>query len=230
MLNIRIFNFNLFQERCMVVWDRGPGAVIFDPGFSRAAERDALYACVEREKLRPEAILLTHAHFDHILGAAECARHFGIPVYLHPEDRRCLEQLAPMADAFRMPRADTAFPTLDVEDGQRLSLAGIEWEVIHTPGHSPGSVCYYCSASGDLFCGDTLFAGSIGRSDLPCGDYDREIVSIMEKLLPLPGPTRVHPGHGGDTTISDERTGNPFLQPFNEIDEDGNVDGITIDG
>ncbi len=214
----------------MLVWDRGPGAVIIDPGFIGPEERDALYACVEQEKLQPEAILLTHAHFDHTHGVAECARHFGIPVYLHPEDRCHLDELIPMADRFFRPRADLDLPLQDVTDGQRLTLAGMELEVIHTPGHSPGSTCYYCAASGDLFSGDTLFAGSIGRTDLPCADYDREIVSVMEKLLPLPGETRVHPGHGGDTTIAAERTGNPFLQPFNEKDENGNVDGIPIDG
>ena len=214
----------------MLVWDRGPGAVIIDPGFINATERDALYACVEQEKLQPEAILLTHAHFDHTLGVVECARHYGIPVYLHPDDRHSLHELIPLADTFFMPRPDLDLPMQDIADGQRLSLAGMELEVIHTPGHTPGSVCYYCSASGDLFSGDTLFAGTIGRTDLPCSDYDKEIVSIMEKLLPLPGGTRVHPGHGGDTTISGERTSNPFLQPFNEVDEDGNVDGISIDG
>ena len=230
MLNIGIFVCNLFRERCMLVWDRGPGAVILDPGFSTPEERDALYACVEREKLQPEAILLTHAHFDHIVGVAECAAHFSIPVYLHPEDRACLPVFAPMIDAFRLPRPDISFPVREIADGEVLKLAGMEFEVIHTPGHTPGGVCYYSRATGDLFSGDTLFAGSIGRSDLPCGDYDREIVSIMEKLLPLPGDTRVHPGHGSDTTIAAERTGNPFLQPFNEVDEYGNVDGVSIDG
>ena len=230
MLNIAVFVCNPFRERCMLVWDRGPGAVIVDPGFCRPEERDALYACVEREKLQPEAILLTHTHFDHVLGAAECAARFGIPAYLHPDDRARLQEYAAMAAPFQIPAAETDFPVRDVADGETLALAGMAFEVIHTPGHTPGGVCYYCRAAGDLFSGDTLFAGSIGRSDLPGGDYDREIVSIMEKLMPLPGETRVHPGHGGDTTIGAERAGNPVLQPFNEVDADGNVDGISIDG
>ena len=101
--------------------------------------------------------------------------------------------------------------------------------MIHTPGHSPGSVCYYIEESGDLFTGDTLFGGTIGRSDLRWGNYDDEIVSIMDKLIGLPSDVSIHPGHGGGSTIGRERTHNPFLIPFNEKDEKtGAVDGISF--
>jgi glyoxylase-like metal-dependent hydrolase (beta-lactamase superfamily II) len=107
----------------------------------------------------------------------------------------------------------------------------LEFKVIATPGHTPGSICWYCESHGIIFTGDTLFADSIGRTDLGHGDYDAEIKSIMEKLMVLPGSTKVYPGHGGTTTIGRERTCNPFLQPFNEpldIPDDSELTGIEI--
>ncbi|MBQ1693714.1 MAG: MBL fold metallo-hydrolase, partial [Bacteroidales bacterium] len=106
---------------------------------------------------------------------------------------------------------DTSWDTVDLFDGQTVEFGETRLEVISTPGHSPGSVCFLCPASGDLFSGDTLFAGSIGRSDLPGGDYDKEIASITVKLIGLDSDTSVHPGHGWDTTIGEERARNPFL-------------------
>ena len=103
--------------------------------------------------------------------------------------------------------------------GERFEACGLDFAVLHTPGHSRGSVCLYLPDEGVLFSGDTLFAGAIGRSDLFGGDYDQEIKAIMEKLMILPGPTEIYPGHGPASTISDERTGNPFLEPFNEREE-----------
>ena len=177
------------------------------------------------------AIVLTHAHFDHILGVKKLSDRFGIPVYLHPDDRQMLKLAPSMAAGYDyMPVPDISFETCDIKDGQILKIGDVEFEVIHTPGHTPGSVCLLARESGDLFSGDTLFAGSIGRTDIPMGDYDKEIVSVMEKIMGLDADIKVHPGHGGATTIGYERTHNPFLQPFNEKDDQGNVDGIEFNG
>ena len=176
----------------------GDHCVIIDPGFA-GGELDGLYKYLEAEGLRPEAILLTHSHWDHTLGVSALVERFGIPV-----------------------KAKTgAFPAEPCfgEDGNDAGGAIYGFKVIETPGHTPDSVCYYSEADHVLFTGDTLFAGSIGRTDLPGGDYDAEIRSIMEKLIFLPGETDIYPGHGPASTIARERMENPFLEPFNEREE-----------
>ena len=182
-MKIKRFVCNAFQENCYVVSD-GSRCVIIDPGFDPG--QDGLYSYLEAEGLTPEAILLTHSHWDHTLGVPALVERFGIPV--------------------KPAQAETG-----------AVLYG--FKVIATPGHTPDSVCYYNEAEHILFTGDTLFAGSIGRTDLPGGDYDSEIRSIMEKLIFLPGETEIYPGHGPASTIARERMENPFLEPFNEREE-----------
>ena len=198
-MKIKRFVCNAFQENCYVVSD-GSRCIIIDPGFD--AGLDGLYSYLEAEGLTPEAILLTHSHWDHILGVPALVERFGIPV--------------------KTAQAETgAFPAEPFfgEDGNDAGAALYGFKVIATPGHTPDSVCYYNEAEHILFTGDTLFAGSIGRTDLPGGDYDSEIRSIMEKLIFLPGETEIYPGHGPSSTIARERAENPFLEPFNEREE-----------
>ena len=205
-MKIKKFVCNAFQENCYVVSD-GSRCVIIDPGFDPGqagddSELDGLYSYLEAEGLTPEAILLTHSHWDHILGVPALVERFGIPV--------------------KSAQAETgAFPAEPFfgEDGNDAGAALYGFKVIATPGHTPDSVCYYNEAEHILFTGDTLFAGSIGRTDLPGGDYDSEIRSIMEKLIFLPGETKIYPGHGPSSTIARERMENPFLEPFNEREE-----------
>ena len=188
-MKIKRFVCNAFQENAYVV-SRGASCIIIDPGFAgdgngAAGELDGLYEYLEAEGIRPEAILLTHTHWDHTLGVAPLVEKFGIPVISNPPD----------------------------------GSTALGFKVISTPGHTPDSVCYYDAAEHVLFTGDTLFAGTIGRTDLPGGNYDDEIRSIMEKLIFLPGETDIYPGHGPASTIARERTENPFLEPFNEPEE-----------
>lgn len=232
MLHIRIFTFNPLSTNCIVAWADGSGkCTVTDPGMSSPEGCRELTDFLEARGLVPEAILLTHGHFDHIWGVEKLRACFpGLPVYLHPADKNISEKMAlgfpAMQDfAFRK----QAFPSEDISDGQRLSLGGADWQVLHTPGHSPGSVCFYCAADNLLLSGDTLFAGTIGRTDLPGGDYDELMRSIREKVLVLPGDTDVIPGHGQPTNLLREATANPFLQPFNEPDTDwGNQDGLFV--
>lgn len=232
MLNIRSLTCNPLQERCYLAWREAPRCVLVDPGCYGDDELRLLGKILTEEGLRPEAILLTHAHFDHVYAVKALQDRFGgIPVYLHPDDARQLRFCSVVPRMMGFPEPDTDFTRTDLAEGP-LSVAGMDYEVIATPGHSPGSVCYLEREAGILFSGDTLFAGSIGRSDLPGGEYDDLIRSILEKLLPLDPATRIFPGHGPSSTIGQERTGNPFLEPFNEPEEepDPDLEPVVIRG
>ncbi len=170
--------------------------------------------------LYPAALLVTHGHIDHVGGAGAFVAKTGVTAFVHPDDDfltlHPAEQLRSMfgmsvdpveAESFAPP---ARFETL--ADGDRLELAGLGVQVLHTPGHTPGHCCFLLPEEGILFSGDQLFAGSIGRTDLPGGDHDRLMRSMVDKVLPLPDDTAVLPGHGPATTIARERLSNPFLQ------------------
>jgi len=184
-------------------------AALIDPGD----EVDELIARAADERLVVQAILLTHAHLDHITGVAQAKAAFEAPTWLHPDDDflyRAVEQQGLMF-GLRV----QAQPPVDrfYAPGERLTIGGLEVAVHPTPGHSPGGVCLEVLEDGttQLFVGDTLFAGSIGRTDLPGGDYETLIRAIQTVLFAFPDDTPVHPGHGPSTTIGQERKTNPFL-------------------
>ena len=222
MLHTRIFSFNPLGTNCTVFWaDGSRSCAVADPGMSSDEGEKELLSFFSREGLTPEAILLTHGHFDHVWGVERLLAHFPVPVYMHPADK---EIMADGAKAFRgmqsVKMMRHSFPTVDVADGEVITVAGVAWKVLHTPGHTPGGVCYWSQENNVLLSGDTLFAGSIGRTDLQGGDYDQLMDSIKGKLLNLPGITDVIPGHGQPTTIAREGMYNPFLEPFNEPNEE----------
>ena len=229
MLNYKIFTVNPFAENAIVLWsDAGKDGAIVDPGCITDDELRTLTDFIGKEGISPKMILLTHGHFDHIDGVPALASTYGIPVYMSPDDAPTVEGNHRISRMFRLPDAPTAFETVPVKDGDEISFGDISFKVITTPGHTPGGVCYYDETDKLLLSGDTLFAGAIGRTDHFGGDYDKLIVSIMEKLMDLPGDVDVIPGHGPETSIAVERIQNPFLQPFNEPDEDMPEEGIPI--
>lgn len=220
MTKILSCTYNLFQVNSYVLFEEdSPACVVVDPGFSNEKEKQHFYSILSEYKLKVEAVLLTHSHFDHVFGVTALQQDFKANVYMHPLEQQMLPYCERMSGLYELPAPDCNWKSCPIEDGQTLELAGISIQVISSPGHSPGSVSFYLEQEGILLSGDTLFAGSIGRSDLPYGEYDDEIRSIMEKLILLPPATRVYPGHGPSTTIDRERTGNPFLEPFNEKEE-----------
>lgn len=220
MMHIEQFTFNPFQERSGVVWDKDGFCAFVDPGFADAAERDRLTGFVADKGLKPVCVMLTHAHFDHIYGVAELARIFGIPVYMHDREKQTLEVTNPyMCRMFGFAEPE-AFGWTPMADGDVIEVGSLKFEVLETPGHTPGGVCLLERTKKALFSGDTLFAGAIGRTDHPGGDYDQLMRSIFERLLCLDGDVNVLPGHGPGTSIADERMTNPFLLPFNEPNED----------
>lgn len=217
---ISSFTFNPFGEKTYLLRCGDSACAVIDPGMCCKEECDVIFELITANRLQPEAVLLTHAHPDHIFGVRKTLETFGdIPVYMHPKDRPVKDYAGEQSRLFGMPAPDCNFRTKDIADREKIVVGSVELEVIHTPGHTPGGVCYLNRREGILFCGDTLFAEAIGRTDLKFGEYDDEIRSVMEKLILLDPATRILPGHGPESTIGEERTSNPFLEPFNEPEE-----------
>ena len=179
--------------------------LIVDPGDSASF----LAKQIKQEGLKPQAVLLTHGHFDHAMAAEELADIFGIKIYAHEAEKDTLKQPGLNASGM-IGRTDVYHADVFVKDGETLELAGMELKVLHTPGHTEGC-CYYAEKDQALFCGDTLFCQSVGRTDFPRGSMSQLIRSIREKLFSLPDEVKVYPGHMGLTTIGMEKSSNPFL-------------------
>jgi glyoxylase-like metal-dependent hydrolase (beta-lactamase superfamily II) len=209
----------LWETNCFIVGDREDGrAIVVDPGQDGAKPVIARLVALE---LRCEAVLLTHGHLDHLWAAPELAERLDVPVLLHPDDHWLWQN---PAAGFRQPLellerqfgltwAPPAERLEDIKDGQRLELAGIGLQVRHTPGHTPGSCVFLIDEDEPLMLsGDLLFAGSIGRFDLPGGSEEQQMDSLRRVVLALPDAMAVHPGHGPDTTVGTERATNPYLR------------------
>jgi glyoxylase-like metal-dependent hydrolase (beta-lactamase superfamily II) len=183
-------------------------ALVIDPG----GEPERIYRRLQALRLEAQQILLTHGHLDHAAGVAKLKKLTGAPVLIHHADLPQLEHLAEQAGWLGMEAPKKTQPDEYLADGQVVGLKSLPVTVLYTPGHTQGCVCLYLKEQNLLISGDTLFAGSIGRTDLPGGDSSQIIDSIKTRLLVLPDETRVITGHGPETTIGEERQGNPFLQ------------------
>ena len=206
-MKIEKFVTGIISTNCyLVINEETKQTVVIDP----AACPSYLMGHMKSEGLQVEAILLTHGHFDHIMGTDDLRREFPVPVYVHEGDRETL-----LDPALNLSSSYTNGYTFDgadyIRDGQRLELAGFSFQVIHTPGHTPGGVCYYLESEGVLFSGDTLFQNSVGRTDFPNSSMSDLIRSLREKVMKLPDDVKVYPGHMGETTIGHERKYNPFI-------------------
>lgn len=182
-------------------------ATVIDPG----EDIEKIVAILEKHKLTVEQIVVTHGHIDHVGAALRLKRLTGAPVYMNQQDLPLLKLMDIQAGWLGVPTPEVAPPDVDASDLLTLRIAGEPAQVLHTPGHTEGSVCLHLPAAQLLLAGDTLFAGSIGRTDLPGGDLKKIMRSLRERLLLLPDATRVIPGHGAATTIGQERETNPFL-------------------
>ncbi len=200
-----VFGQNAYLVRCTRTGDQ----MAIDPGGEAAAMSDA----IEHAGGVLRAIVLTHAHMDHIEGVAELARRIPAPIHLHPSDLPLYRAAAQQAAMFGHRIETPPPPDAELRHGQTLTLGDSELEVRHVPGHAPGHVLLYSAAAGIAFVGDVVFAGSIGRTDLPGGRFDELMRSIREQVLTLPGETRLLTGHGPETTVDRERATNPFLVP-----------------
>lgn len=196
-----------FMQNCYLLAEEGSAeAVIVDPG----EEPDLFLDTARREGLRIGQIWLTHAHIDHVMGVEAVKAATGAPIHLHPADRPVYDAVPRQAELFGLLVAPLPEPDHEFTHGGTAILGSTRFEVRHTPGHSPGSVCFVIP--GLVIGGDVLFQGSIGRTDLPGGNHPQLLESIRRELLSLPDETVVHSGHGPATTIGAERRGNPFLR------------------
>jgi hydroxyacylglutathione hydrolase len=184
-------------------------AVIVDPGDNIPE----ILSRLQKHGLTLRQIVITHAHIDHVGGAVQLKKATGAPVFLNQQDLGLLGAMEIQAGWLGIPTPEVASPDASADDGLTVGLATLPAEVIHTPGHTPGSICLLFAQQNLLLAGDTLFAGSIGRTDLPGGDGRQILRSLRDRLMVLPDTTRVLPGHGPDTTIGEEKQSNPFLQP-----------------
>lgn len=203
---VRVIFVGPLQSNCYIFGevDSGSGIVI-DPG----GDPELILSEIEQTGLGICAIVNTHAHFDHAGGNRLVRQETGAPILVHREDGPSLANLAAQAMFFSLKSENSPPPDRLLEDGDIIKMGNIPLKVLHTPGHTPGGISI--SGPGVVFSGDVLFAGSVGRTDLPGGSFEKMMSSIRDKLLVLPDDTRVLPGHGPETTIGRERLSNPFL-------------------
>lgn len=210
-MHIKTFFFNALRTCCYVVHDEKGHCFIVDPGCFGANEEKRLTDYITQHDLIPQFAVTTHCHFDHLMGLPFVLEQYNIPFYTHPLEEGNLERASQHASlfGFRMTQPDLSYEPLS--HGQTLTCGALELQILRTPGHSPGSVCLYYAPEGILFTGDLLFAGSVGRTDLPGGDYMQLMDSLNHVIKPLPAATLVYPGHGPVTDLAQEFAHNPFL-------------------
>jgi len=204
-----ILPVGMLQCNCSIFGDeQSREAVVVDPGD----EIEDVLAILQKHQLRVKAIVITHAHIDHIGGAQKLKAVTGAPVYMNANDQELYDNIEMQAGWLGMPTPERTEIDVDAREGEKLTLGSAEFQVLETPGHTQGSISVWIPAENKLIAGDTLFLDSIGRTDLPGGNPRQILRSIHDKLLPLADPVVVIPGHGPNTTIGRERARNPFLQ------------------
>lgn len=212
MLQLYSATFNAFSENTYIIYNEDKDCWIVDPGMYDVSELQAFDAFIAEQGLKPQGIINTHAHIDHILGVQAMMDKYHIPFALHPLEAPVLGGARGSAMMFGLALASVPQPTQVLKEGQTLQLGKDTIEVRLAPGHSPGSVVFYYAEGGWAIGGDVLFAGSIGRTDLPGGNHEQLLRSIREQVFTLPDETVIYPGHGPETTIAKEKRSNPFLR------------------
>ncbi len=208
-MNTFILPVTPFEQNCSLIWESATRrAAVVDPG----GDVDEILAAIAARDLKVEKILLTHGHIDHVGGTAELARRLGVPIEgPQREEAFWLDQLPEQCRMFGFPDTPALRPDRWLEDGDTATVGGMTLDVLHTPGHTPGHVCFIHRPSKLALVGDVLFAGSIGRTDFPRGDHDALIRAIRGKLFPLGDDFSFIPGHGPMSTFGEERRNNPFV-------------------
>lgn len=211
-MEIASFTFNDFAENTYVLYDESKSCIIIDPGCNTPAERKELTSFIESNELKPEYVVNTHCHIDHVLGNRFTMEEYGLELYTHEGEVPVLAACEMVAQMYGIPYDPSPSINNTIKDGDEITFGNTSLKSIFTPGHSPASISLYHEPSSVLIAGDVLFRQSIGRTDLPGGDFNTLISSIRTRLFILPDDTVVYPGHGPETTIGYEKSYNPFLQ------------------
>jgi hydroxyacylglutathione hydrolase len=210
MLQVETFTFNAFSENTYVVYDETKECVVIDPGCFSRDEQNELVDFIESEKLSVKYLLNTHCHIDHVIGNYFVKEKYRVPLLIHKNDEPVLRAVKAYAPVYGFQGYTEAEPDRFITEGEILKFGNIEFKIIFLPGHAPGHVGFYSEEAKIILSGDVLFDSSIGRTDLPGGNFETLINSIHQKLFSLPDEVIVYPGHGIPTTIGKEKISNPF--------------------
>lgn len=214
MLSVKSFTFNPVEENTYVLYNAQGQCCIIDPGCYFPEERDELKTDIIKTGLVPVLLLNTHCHLDHVFGNKFIHETWQLSLHIHEKEKPVLDFAPQSAMLWQLPFDNYSGPLVYLKEGETLKIGDDSLEILFTPGHSPGSISFYHEAGGFVIGGDVLFNGSIGRTDLPGGDFDTLIQSIQTRLFTLPDETKVYSGHGPVTTIGYEKMNNPFVKMF----------------
>lgn len=210
-MKIHKFTFNPIEENTYLLFDKSGSCIIVDAGCYTRGEQEELASFINNNALKPEKIINTHGHFDHLLGNSFCREKYHIPFYIHKDDVDMVAGAEKMANFFGISLNPVCPPDSLLKEGDKITLGESFLEVIHLPGHSPGGIAFYNKEQNFLLSGDSLFRGSIGRTDFPGGNENSLIKAIKEKIMVLPEETIIYTGHGPETTVKIEKQTNQFF-------------------
>ena len=211
MFQIKVFTFNPVQENTYLLFNDYSEVIIIDPGCYFDEEKEELKNFIDKNNLIPKILINTHCHLDHVFGNKFVAEEYKLTLHLHEKEEDLLK-LAPSSGLmFNLPFDNYEGELIFLKEGDEITLRNDKLKIIEVPGHSPGSICFYCEEQKFIIGGDVLFNNSIGRTDLPGGSHEDLLRNIKEKLFTLPDDVKVYPGHGVETTIGNEKKFNPFL-------------------
>ncbi len=211
MLKIKSFIFSPIQENTYIVYNEFKQCIIIDPGCYFEEEKETLKNFISQNDLTPTHLINTHCHLDHVFGNKMVAEAFQLTLHINEKEKAVLNFAPTSGLMYNLPFDNYTGDFILLKEGDKILLGEDELMVIEAPGHSPGSICFYCAKQNFIISGDVLFKGSIGRTDLPMGDHQTLINNIKEKLLRLSDDTVVYSGHGPSTTVGEEKRSNPFL-------------------
>jgi hydroxyacylglutathione hydrolase len=214
MLSVKTFTFNPVEENTYILYNELNECCIIDPGCYFPEERDELKTFIEKTGLKPVLLLNTHCHLDHVFGNKFIHDTWGLTLHIHENEKPLLDLAEASGQMWQMPFENYKGPFIFLKEGEKIKFGNDELKIRFTPGHSPGSIIFYNEPGGFVIGGDVLFNMSIGRTDLPGGDYDTLINSIQTQLFTLPDETKVYSGHGPMTTIGFEKMNNPFIKLY----------------
>ena len=212
MFHVKVLTFNAVQENTYVLFNEKKSCIIIDPGFYTDEEKQELEGFIKTNQLTPKLLLNTHCHLDHVFGNKYIGEAYRLTLHIHKDEEPVLQMAPASGLMFNFPFDNYTGELIFLNEGDEITLDDDKLEVIEAPGHSPGSICFYCEKQKFVIGGDVLFKHSIGRTDLPGGSYEGLVKNIKEKLFVLDNDVIVYPGHGPATTIGEEKRDNPWVR------------------